>query len=86
MADGDEKKEDPSDGDDEEEKVVEVEADLDDEDQSDSEESEVDQAALDAVRPVVDEFVSRLPATAKVAPTATPWAEAVAKCNDGAVS
>ena len=55
--DGDEKKEDPSDGDDEEEKVVEDEADLDDEDQSDSEGSEVDQAALDAGEKMLKEKV-----------------------------
>jgi len=36
-----------------------------------------DQAALDAVRPVVDEFVSRLPATPKVQPGAPSWADAV---------
>merc|ERR1712087_828349 len=36
-----------------------------------------DQTALDAIRPVVDEFVSRLPATPKVQPGAPAWADAV---------
>lgn len=60
--DGDEKKEDPSNGvngedDDEKEKVVEVGVDLDDENESDSEESEVDQAALDAGEKILKEKV-----------------------------
>jgi len=36
-----------------------------------------DQAALDAVRPVVDDFLSKLPATAAVDPGAPSWADAV---------
>ena len=36
-----------------------------------------DQAALDAVRPVVDEFVAKLPATPKVDAGAPSWGEAV---------
>jgi len=44
-----------------------------------------DPDALDAVRPVVDDFVAKLPATSAV-PAATPWAEAAAmpeRVNEG---